>query len=66
MAESLRITANASKQDIYEEILPQISALIEGAALLPMRARAAKSVARPDAAKLLADLVERTVKRIKE
>jgi L-methionine (R)-S-oxide reductase len=30
MAEALRITANASKQDIYEEILPQISALIEG------------------------------------
>jgi UDP-N-acetylglucosamine--N-acetylmuramyl-(pentapeptide) pyrophosphoryl-undecaprenol N-acetylglucosamine transferase len=31
-----------------------------------MRARAAKSVARPDAAKLLADLVERTVKTVRE
>ncbi len=40
--------------------------LIEGAAMLPMRAGAAKSVARPDAARLLADLVERTVKRIKD
>ena len=49
-----------------EKLCSEIRALIEGAALLPMRAGAAKSVARPDAAKLLADLVERTVKRIKE
>jgi UDP-N-acetylglucosamine--N-acetylmuramyl-(pentapeptide) pyrophosphoryl-undecaprenol N-acetylglucosamine transferase len=49
-----------------EKLCSEIRALIEGAALLPMRASAAKSVARPDAAKLLADLVERTVKRIKE
>jgi UDP-N-acetylglucosamine--N-acetylmuramyl-(pentapeptide) pyrophosphoryl-undecaprenol N-acetylglucosamine transferase len=49
-----------------QKLCDEIRALIEGAALLPMRARAAKSVARPDAAKLLADLVERTVKRIKE
>jgi UDP-N-acetylglucosamine--N-acetylmuramyl-(pentapeptide) pyrophosphoryl-undecaprenol N-acetylglucosamine transferase len=49
-----------------ETLCSEIRALIEGAALLPMRAAAAKSVARPDAAKLLADLVERTVKRIKE
>ncbi|MFT4076237.1 MAG: undecaprenyldiphospho-muramoylpentapeptide beta-N-acetylglucosaminyltransferase [Asticcacaulis sp.] len=48
-----------------EKLCSEIRALIEGAALLPMRASAAKSVARPDAAKLLADLVERTVKRIK-
>jgi UDP-N-acetylglucosamine--N-acetylmuramyl-(pentapeptide) pyrophosphoryl-undecaprenol N-acetylglucosamine transferase len=48
-----------------EKLCSEIRALIEGAALLPMRAGAAKSVARPDAAKLLADLVERTVKRIK-
>lgn len=49
-----------------EKLCSEIRALIEGVALLPMRARAAKSVARPDAARLLADLVERTVKRIKE
>ena len=49
-----------------EKLCSEIRALIEGAAVLPMRAGAAKSVARPDAAKLLADLVERTVKRIKE
>jgi UDP-N-acetylglucosamine--N-acetylmuramyl-(pentapeptide) pyrophosphoryl-undecaprenol N-acetylglucosamine transferase len=49
-----------------EKLCSEIRTLIEGAALLPMRASAAKSVARPDAAKLLADLVERTVKRIKE
>jgi len=48
-----------------EKLCGEIRTLIEGAALLPMRAGAAKSVARPDAAKLLADLVERTVKRIK-
>jgi UDP-N-acetylglucosamine--N-acetylmuramyl-(pentapeptide) pyrophosphoryl-undecaprenol N-acetylglucosamine transferase len=48
-----------------EKLCSEIRALIEGAALLPMRASAAKSVARPDAARLLADLVERTVKRIK-
>jgi len=48
-----------------EKLCGEIRALIEGAALLPMRAGAAKSVARPDAAKLLADLVERTVNRIK-
>ncbi len=49
-----------------EKLCSEIRTLIEGAALLPMRASAAKSVARPDAARLLADLVERTVKRIKE
>ncbi len=49
-----------------EKLCSEIRTLIEGAALLPMRAAAAKSVARPDAAKLLADLVERTVKRVKE
>ncbi len=43
----------------------EIRVLIEAADLLPMRAGAAKSVARPDAAKQLADLVERTVKRVK-
>ena len=48
-----------------EKLCGEIRTLIEGAALLPMRAGAAKSVARPDAARLLADLVERTVKRIK-
>ncbi|WP_303827587.1 undecaprenyldiphospho-muramoylpentapeptide beta-N-acetylglucosaminyltransferase [Asticcacaulis taihuensis] len=48
-----------------EKLCSEIRTLIEGAALLPMRAGAAKSVARPDAARLLADLVERTVKRIK-
>lgn len=48
-----------------EKLCSEIRALIEGAVLLPMRASAAKSVARPDAARLLADLVERTVKRIK-
>lgn len=35
----------------------------EGAAGLATRAKAARSVARPDAAKLLADLVERTVRK---
>ena len=44
----------------------EIRTMIEGAALLPMRAKAAKSVARPDAARKLADLVERTVARIKD
>ena len=49
-----------------EKLCSEIRGLIEGASVLPMRAGAAKSVARPDAARLLADLVERTVKRIKE
>lgn len=48
-----------------ERLAEEIRTLIEGAALLPMRAKAAKSVARPDAAKQLADLVVRTVTRIK-
>lgn len=43
----------------------EIRTLIEGAALLPVRAAAAKSVARPDAAKRMADLVERTVAKVK-
>lgn len=47
------------------KLAEEIRTMIEGAALLPMRARAAKSVARPDAAKRMADLVERTVTRIK-
>ena len=55
------------EEDVTAEgLCEEIRTLIEGAALLPMRAAAAKAVARPDAAKLLADLVERTVKRIKE
>lgn len=48
-----------------EKLAEEIRVLIEGAQLLPVRAAAAKSVARPDAAKQLADLVERTVKRVK-
>ena len=48
-----------------ERLRDEIRTLIEGSALLPMRAKAAKSVARPDAAKLLADLVERTVKTVR-
>ena len=48
-----------------QRLCDQIRTLIEGSALLPMRAKAAKSVARPDAAKLLADLVERTVTAVK-
>lgn len=48
-----------------QRLCDEIRSLIEGAELLPMRAKAAKSVARPDAAKLLADLVERTVKTVK-
>ncbi|MGZ3306681.1 MAG: UDP-N-acetylglucosamine--N-acetylmuramyl-(pentapeptide) pyrophosphoryl-undecaprenol N-acetylglucosamine transferase, partial [Asticcacaulis sp.] len=49
-----------------DRLAEEIRSLIEGAELLPMRAAAAKSVARPDAAKQLADLVERTVARIKD
>lgn len=49
-----------------ESLAAEIRTILEGAALLPMRAAAARSVAKPDAAKLLADLVERTVKRIKD
>ncbi|MGA9657584.1 MAG: undecaprenyldiphospho-muramoylpentapeptide beta-N-acetylglucosaminyltransferase [Asticcacaulis sp.] len=49
-----------------ERLCDEIRTLIEGAALLPMRAAAAKSVARPDAARLLADLTVRTVSRIKD
>ncbi|EGF92682.1 undecaprenyldiphospho-muramoylpentapeptide beta-N-acetylglucosaminyltransferase [Asticcacaulis biprosthecium C19] len=49
-----------------ERLAEEIRTMIEGAALLPMRAKAAKSVARPDAAKLLADLVERTVAKVKQ
>jgi len=48
-----------------ERLAEEIRAMIEGADLLPVRAKAAKSVARPDAARLLADLVERTVSRVK-
>lgn len=48
-----------------ERLAEEIRAMIEGASLLPVRAKAARSVARPDAARLLADLVERTVTRIK-
>lgn len=48
-----------------ERLVEEIRAMIEGASLLPVRAKAARSVARPDAARLLADLVERTVTRIK-
>ena len=44
-----------------ERLAAEIRELIEAAGLLPMRAAAAKSVARPDAARQLADLVERTV-----
>lgn len=44
-----------------ERLSAEIRELIEAAGLLPMRAAAAKSVARPDAARQLADLVERTV-----
>ena len=49
-----------------ESLAAEIRTLLESAALLPMRAAAARSVAKPDAAKLLADLVERTVRRIKD
>ena len=48
-----------------ERLAAEIRELIEAAQLLPMRSAAAKSVARPDAAKDLADLVERTVKQVK-
>ncbi len=48
-----------------ERLRDEIRTLIEGSALLPMRAAAARSVARPDAAKRLADLVERTVKKVR-
>jgi UDP-N-acetylglucosamine--N-acetylmuramyl-(pentapeptide) pyrophosphoryl-undecaprenol N-acetylglucosamine transferase len=48
-----------------ERLAGEIRTLIEGAQLLPVRAAAARSVARPDAARLLADLVERTVQRVK-
>lgn len=48
-----------------ERLSEEIRLMIEAADLLPMRAGAAKSVARPDAARQLADLVERTVKRVK-
>lgn len=48
-----------------QRLSDEIRTMIEGSALLPMRAKAAKSVARPDAAKLLADLVERTVTAVK-
>ncbi|MDV6330592.1 undecaprenyldiphospho-muramoylpentapeptide beta-N-acetylglucosaminyltransferase [Asticcacaulis sp. 201] len=49
-----------------ERLRDEVRTLLEGASLLPMRASAAKSVARPDAARLLADLVERTVKSVRE
>jgi UDP-N-acetylglucosamine--N-acetylmuramyl-(pentapeptide) pyrophosphoryl-undecaprenol N-acetylglucosamine transferase len=45
-----------------ERLTAEIRTLIEGAQLLPIRAKSAKSVAKPDAAKKLADLVERTVR----
>lgn len=48
-----------------EKLSDQIREMIEAADLLPIRAAAARSVARPDAAKDLADLVERTVKAVK-
>jgi UDP-N-acetylglucosamine--N-acetylmuramyl-(pentapeptide) pyrophosphoryl-undecaprenol N-acetylglucosamine transferase len=48
-----------------ERLSEEIRLMIEASAMLPMRAGAAKSVARPDAARLLADLVERTVANIK-
>ncbi|MBW8734822.1 MAG: undecaprenyldiphospho-muramoylpentapeptide beta-N-acetylglucosaminyltransferase [Asticcacaulis sp.] len=48
-----------------ERLSAEIRELIEASQLLPIRAAAAKSVARPDAAKDLADLVERTVKKVK-
>ncbi len=49
-----------------ERLRDEIRTLIEASAMLPMRAKAARSVARPDAAKLLADLVERTVRKVRE
>ncbi len=48
-----------------ERLSDEIRTLIEGAGLLPMRSAAARSVAKPDAAKLLADLVERTVRKVR-
>jgi UDP-N-acetylglucosamine--N-acetylmuramyl-(pentapeptide) pyrophosphoryl-undecaprenol N-acetylglucosamine transferase len=48
-----------------ERLAAEIRELLEASALLPTRAGAAKSVARPDAARQLADLVERTVKAVK-
>lgn len=48
-----------------ERLAAEIRELLEASALLPMRAAAARSVARPDAAQQLADLVERTVKAVK-
>ena len=48
-----------------EGLSAQIREMIEAPELLPIRAAAAKSVARPDAAKDLADLVERTVKKVR-
>ena len=54
------------EQDLTPERLrDEIRTLVEAPDLLPMRAMAAKSVARPDAAKRLADLVERTVKTVR-
>ncbi len=49
-----------------ERLAEEIRTMIEGADLLPVRAAAAKSVARPDAAKRMADLVERTVAKVKD
>jgi UDP-N-acetylglucosamine--N-acetylmuramyl-(pentapeptide) pyrophosphoryl-undecaprenol N-acetylglucosamine transferase len=54
------------EDDVTAEALSaQIREMIEAPELLPIRAAAAKSVARPDAARDLADLVERTVKKVK-
>ena len=54
------------EDDVTADVLSaQIREMIEAPELLPIRAAAAKSVARPDAAKDLADLVERTVKKVK-
>ncbi|EGF92685.1 hypothetical protein ABI_11220 [Asticcacaulis biprosthecium C19] len=40
--------------------------MIEGAAFLPMWSKAAKSIALPEAAKLLADLIERRVAKVRQ
>lgn len=55
------------EQDVTaQHLADEIRTLIEGADLLPLRAQAARSVARPDAARQMADLVERTVARVRE
>ncbi len=48
-----------------ERLAEELRTLLDALALLPVRAAAAKSVAKPEAARLLADLVERTVQKVR-